>query len=245
MPTSDLVPTPEHFRPYAHRIWRIVEGQHRISTNRLAEGPVEQDMLEQLIEEVKPILPPAARGLHYLLGTPFRYGYARPSRFRRAGERPGIFYGSESIAVSVAETAYWRLLFFSRSPGIRLPSGTSEHSAFTVPVRLKRLIDLTRLPYRRSASIWTDPADYEPCQSLATAARRIDTQAIRYTSARDPARGVNLALLDPAAFSASTPTMMQSWHFRFERGLLTVCAAFPSDERYRFSFEQFGLAPPK
>lgn len=201
-------------------------------------------MLERLIEEVKPILPPAARGLHYLLGTPFRYGYARASRFRRSGERPGIFYGSESIATSVAEAAYWRLLFLSRSPGIRLPNGTSEHSAFTIPVRLKRLIDLTRLPYRRAALIWTDPSNYGPCQDLAGEARRIDTQAIRYTSARDPARGFNLALLDPAAFSASAPTMEQSWHFRFERGFLTAFAAFPSNERYGFSFGQFGLTAP-
>lgn len=244
MPTSDLAPKPDHFRAYARQIWRIVEGQHRISTNRLTDGPAEQDMLERLVEEVKPILPPAARGLHYLLGTPFRYGYARASRFRRAGERPGIFYGSESVATSVAETAYWRLLFFSRSPGIRLPNGTSEHSAFIVPVRLQRLIDLTRLPYRRAENVWTDPSVYGPCQQLASNARRIDAQAIRYTSARDPEGGVNIALLDPAAFAVTAPSMEQSWHFRFERGLLTAFAAFPSNERYSFSFEQFGLAGP-
>ena len=43
-------------------------------------------LLESLIEETKPALPPECRHLHYLLATPFRYGsYPRGSRFRRAG----------------------------------------------------------------------------------------------------------------------------------------------------------------
>src|SRR3954468_15753943 len=81
--------------PYSARVIRIVEGQHRISTNRLAASPAEQAALESLVEEVKPKLPASARGLHFLLATPFRYGWPRESRFRAARERPGIFYASE------------------------------------------------------------------------------------------------------------------------------------------------------
>ena len=68
-------------------------------------------------------LPPstAARGLHYLLATPFRYGHKTSSRFRRVGQRPGIFYAAEHSATAIAETAYWRMLFFSRSPGFVPP----------------------------------------------------------------------------------------------------------------------------
>ena len=91
--------------PYSGVAWRPVEGQHVISTNRLADSNEDQRPLEALAEEVKPDLPPAARGLHFLLSTSFRSGYGRATRFRRAYERPGIFYGSDAEATAVAETA--------------------------------------------------------------------------------------------------------------------------------------------
>src|SRR5690606_34600079 len=53
--------------------WRGVEAQHVVSTMRLVDHPDEQALLEQLLDDSKPALPRAARGLHYLLSTPFRY----------------------------------------------------------------------------------------------------------------------------------------------------------------------------
>lgn len=245
VPKSDATPDPtigpEHFRPYRAKLWRLVEAQHRISTNRLASGTADQAILEQLVEEVKPMLPPAARGLHYLLATPFRYGHMKASRFRRAGERPGIFYESEQVAVAVAETAYWRLLFFSRSPGFQPPSAVVEHSAISVPVQIAQLIDLTQPPLSDHAALWMDPQDYGACQDFAGRARAIAAQAIRYASVRDPAHRANVALFDPSGFAASAPKIEQTWHFRFEGGQMTAFAALPSDERHAFTFEQFGL----
>ena len=241
---SDIAPQAGDFCTYSAKIWRLVEAQHRISTNRLATNPTDQDLLERLVEEVKPTLPPAARGLHYLLATPFRYGHLKASRFRKAGERPGVFYASEHIATAVAETAYWRLLFFSRSPGFIPPNNVVEHSAITVPIKAERALDLTGPPFARNAALWRDPEDYSACQEFAGLARRIKAQAIRYESARDPARRANVALFDPSAFTARTPRIEQTWHFRYEAGLMTAFAAFPSDERYSFSFQQFRLKGP-
>ncbi len=243
-PGSDTVPTPADFGRYAATVWRLVEAQHRISTNRLAAGTDDQALLEQLVEEVKPTLPPAARGLHYLLATPFRYGHSRASRFRRAHERPGIFYSSENVASAVAETAYWRLLFFSRSPCFVPPTSVVEHSAFSVPVAVERALDLTAAPFSARADLWTDSDDYSRCQSFAGRARAIEAQAIRYASVRDPEHRANVALLDPVGFMAAAPTIEQTWHFRYEAGRLTAFAAFPSSERYAFTFEQFRLAQP-
>lgn len=241
---SDIAPAAADFRPYRAKLWRLVEAQHRISTNRLATGAADQAMLEQLVDEVKPTLPPAARGLHYLLATPFRYGHVKASRFRKAGERPGIFYAAEHAATAVAETAYWRLLFFSRSPGFNPPSSVVEHSAITVPVKADRTIDLTLPPFDARRQSWCDPDDYSACQTLARRGRAIGTQAIRYESARDAERRANVALLDPAAFAARTPRIEQTWHFRYEAGRMTAFAAFPSEERHAFSFAQFGLVQP-
>jgi hypothetical protein len=241
---SDLAPRAADFRPYSGTVWRLVEAQHRISANRLAAGAEDQALLEALVEEVKPTLPPAARGLHYLLATPFRYGHARASRFRGAGERPGIFYASEQVGTTVAETAYWRLLLFSRSPGFAPPTNVVEHSAFTVPVAAARTIDLTAPPFAKHEALWMDPADYSACQDLAGRARRIEAQAILYASVRDPEHRANLALFDPSAFAATKPKIERTWHFRYEGGRLTAFAALPSDELHAFTFEQFGLERP-
>jgi len=243
-PRSEVAPTPVDFRKYARTVWRLVEAQHRISTNRLAGNAEDQALLEQLVEEAKPVLPIAARGLHYLLSTPFRYGHAKASRFRRANERPGIFYGSEHVATAVAETAYWRLLFFSRSPGFVPPTTVVEHSAFTVPITVERALDLTAPPFNADEARWMDAGDYAACQAFAEHARGIDTQAIRYVSVCDPAHRANIALLDPTGFTTSTPTIGQTWHFRYEAGEITAFAAFPSRERYSFTFSIFGLSAP-
>lgn len=242
--TSEPVPTPGDFRPYAGKVWRIVEAQHRISTNRLADNAADQRLLEDLAEEVKPSLPPAARGLHYLLSTPFRYGYAKASRFRRASARPGIFYAAESAATAVAESAYWRLLFFSRSPGTLLPRGTIEHGAYTVRLRVGRALDLTAPPLDAGRAFWTDAWDYAPCQRLADVARAIGTQAIRYASVRDAAHRANVALLDPAGFADPAPRVVTTYHARLDRHGLDMLAAFPSTERHRFTFADFGLPVP-
>jgi len=222
----------------------LVEAQHRISTNRLAAGAEDQALLEQLVKEVKPVMPKSARGLHFLLATPYRYGHAKASRFRRANERPGIFYASENVATAVAETAYWRLLFFSRSLGFVPPTTMVEHSAFTASIAVARALDLTASPFVARVSHWMNPRDYADCQAFASAARSIHAQAIRYASVRDPEHRANVALFDPTAFTSSAPTIEQTWHFRYENGQLTAFAAFPSSERFTFSFEEFGLAAP-
>lgn len=239
-----MVPTPADFRRYTGSVWRLVEAQHRISTNRIAASTDDQALLEALVEEVKPTLPRAARNLHYLLATPFRYGHSKASRFRRANERPGIFYAAEHVATAVAETAYWRLLFFSRSPGFAPPTSVVEHSAFTVPMAVDRALDLTAVPFEEDASAWMAPNSYAACQDFATEARRIEAQAIRYASVRDPDHRANVALFDPTAFTAPAPVFEQTWHFRYETGQITAFAAFPSSERYAFTFDIFGLKAP-
>lgn len=229
-------------RRYRRTVWRVVEAQHRISTNRLADTLADQARLEELADTAKPDLPNAAEGLHYLLASPFRYGHTVASRFRRANEKPGIFYASEAETTAITETAYWRLRFIARSPGFVPGSRTSEHLSFSVPVAVSRAIDLTRSPFDAHAAAWIDPADYAACQDLAVMARKAGAQAIRSRSARDPG-GINLALLDPAGFARNQPDHGRNWHLRLEQGRLTAFAAFPGDVVLSFGSEQFGLPP--
>jgi RES domain len=222
------------FRRYARTVWRVVEAQHRISTNRLADSLADQARLEELAEAAKPDLPKAARGLHYLLASPFRYGHNAPSRFRRANERPGIFYASEHEATAIAETAYWRLRFFARSPGAVPPTTTTEHLSFSVPVKAVRALDLTKAPFTVDAAKWASQGDYSASQALAEAAREVQAQLIRTASVRDPQARANVAVLDPAVFGAAGPAFRQTWHFRFEQGRLSAIAAFPGGGVYVF-----------
>lgn len=241
---SEPTPSAENFRSYSYRVLRIVEEQYKISTDRLTDGPAEQDVLERLVEEVKPTMPAAAISLHHLLATPFRYGYWKATRFRRANERPGVFYASETEPAAVAEAAYYAMRFFSAAPGVKLPTTTIERFGFSIPIAVERALDLTDAPLDRGRTLWTRDRDYGSCQRFATAARAINAQLLRYESVRDPAAGANVALLDPGAFQRPVPYPERSWHFRFRDKKLTAFAAGESRERFDFTFEQFGLAIP-
>lgn len=233
----------EH-RRYRGTVWRLVEAQHRISTNRLARDLAEQALLELLAEEVKPQLPLGARHLDYLLAAPFRYGHRQASRFRRADERPGIFYASEAEATAIAEAAYWRLRFFARSPEFRPPATTIEHSSFSVAVESALALDLSLPPFAADQTDWTDPEDYTACQALAGEARQAGTQLLRTVSARDP-QGYNIVIFDPAAFATRAPRHGKTWHLRYENGRLIALAALPHAGRLEFTRAGFGLAQPK
>ena len=235
-------PSISEFVHYAGTVFRLVEAQHRISTSRLTDSLAEEERLEALIEQAKPPLPDAAKRLHYLLATPFRYGHRSESRFRKAGERPGIFYASESRRTCLAEMAYWRLRFFAASPEARLPSTTTEYLMFGIGVEAERALDLTRQPFSKRRAKWADKNSYAACQRFAGLARAIATQLIRYESARDVQGGINVALFDPTCFTAPVPNSEGTWHFRFQGQRLVVIGAAPSNERYEFGFAQFGLA---
>jgi hypothetical protein len=203
----------------AHRVsgtcWRIVEGQHYVSTLALVDSIGEQRRLEELIEATKPTLPVECRDLHYLLSTPFRYRpYPTGSRFRRAGATPGVFYASASVETAVAEAAFYRLLFFAESPATPWPANASQHTAFSARYGSSKAVDLTRPPFERQRKRWMHPTDYEPCQALADQARAAGIEVVRFASVRDPAHWLNVALLTCRAFRAREPLGLQSWRIR-------------------------------
>lgn len=216
--------------------WRCVEAQHVVSTLQLVDTLEEQHLLEDILEDTKPLVPPECEGLHYLYMTPFRYGlYPHGSRFRKVGPTPGVYYVSEAPSTAIIETAFHRLLFYADSPGTPFPTQASKHTAFDVPVKTKAAIDLTAKPFSNAREIWMHPTDYEPCQQLEEAARAQDIQLIRYASVRDPDHRANAAVLSCAAFSAHAPTQHQTGRLWFnEAGMHAIC---------EFRREQFSIPP--
>jgi hypothetical protein len=220
--------------------WRSVEAQHRVSTMKLVDTLEEQRLLETLIDESKPPLPPDCQHLHYLLATPFRYGapYPSGSRFRRAGLTAGVFYASNSPITAMTEMAFHRLLFFADSPSTPWPANAGEYTVFSVRFRTAAGLDLTRPPLAIDADRWTHLTDYRDCQALADAAREAGVNLIRYASAR-AAHGVNYALLSCRAFAAPQPVDRQTWRLDLgswgARGLCDFPAARLALDRAAFA----------
>ena len=121
--------------------WRVVDAQHVNSTRKLVDTDAEQELLERLIDGVKPGR--LREGLHYLLATPFRYPPLRyGSRFGTHSER-GIWYGARKVPTALAELAYYRLLFLEGTAA-ELGPLTTQHSVFQAHVATARGVDLTR-----------------------------------------------------------------------------------------------------
>ncbi|MGV1835201.1 RES family NAD+ phosphorylase [Rhizobium rhizogenes] len=231
-------------RPISGRYWRVVEAQHQVSTLKLVDTLEEQALLETLLEESKPALPPECAGLDYLLATPFRYGAIYPygSRFRRAGRTLGVFYASEQVETALAEMSFYRLLFFSDSPGTPLPANAAEYTAFAAVIATKQAVDLMLAPLERDREAWADPVNYEACQSLADAARAGKVDAILYQSVRDPKGGKNIALLTAHAFAAREPVERQTWRIRLSPAGVQALCEFPK-ARLGFARSDFGDDP--
>jgi hypothetical protein len=206
------------------RAWRVVEGQHVVSTRKLVDSLDEQTVLEGLIEGSKPPpRPPAARHrrLHYLLLTPFRYPPLRHgSRFGTRAE-PSLWYGATRPRPAFAETAYYRLLFLEGTAATLEPL-VAELSLFRVPLRTGRGIDLVREPFARFKSRIASPTDYDACQRLGREMREAGVEAFRYPSARDAEGGTNVALFTPSAFAATQPDEVEAWHLVASRERIEV-----------------------
>jgi hypothetical protein len=196
--------------------WRGVEAQHVVSTMRLVDTPAEQDLLEQLLEQSKPALPPTATG-HYLLTTPFRYSPVHSSRFRTADTK-GQWYGAESVVAACAEVAYWRRRFILDSVSLLSKDLLTEHTFFQGAID-GRAIDLMASPWNLAREMWTHDSDYTATHALATAAQAQGVQWLAYESVRAP--GARCAVVfDPASLSEPAGGLdktMQTWHCKANR----------------------------
>lgn len=219
--------------------WRAVEAQHKVATMGLVRGNVgAQIVLEDILEEVKPVLPPEVDGLHWLLATPFRY-WPLPggSRFRRR-EDPGVFYGAEERETACAEAGYWRLRFWNESTFLSQQSKSIPVTLFEFHAGTNRALDLSKPPLVDDRSLWMLPDDYSATQALAYNARQANGEMVRYESVRH-LDGRCLAILSPAAFrSVAEPyrNNQQSWNLLINPPHQLVWQRELSQECWTFDF---------
>lgn len=198
------------YEAYRNNVWRVIEGQYRPATRKIVDTDAEQARLEELLDATKPPMPEPCRALDYQFGAPFRYGvYPGPSRFRRPGRTPGVFYASEASQTAALESAWISIRFFRESPGTPLPENPTIHTAVQAAIAAPKAIDLTKGDMADPK--WEHPTNYDACLTLADEVRSEGCEAIRYHSVRDPDRRKNLAILTCQAFASPRPVQLETW----------------------------------
>jgi hypothetical protein len=202
---------PLRVSPLKLAAWRVVEAQHKVSTRRLVDTLDEQAVLEDIVDEVKPRRPGGAefQGLHYLLSTPFRYPpLLRGSRFGSPSQR-GIWYGAERVETSLAEKAYYQLLFLEGTKEV-LKNLSCDWSAFAADIQTTSAIDLTVPPFDEFSSEISSPSSYAATQPLGSDMRAAGVVAFGFRSARCALGGKAFGLFTPA-FTELNPGPLQTW----------------------------------
>lgn len=193
-------------------LMRLVESQQHIATLSYVDTLEEQALLEQLLEDAKPPYQEDVDDFHYLLKTPFRYPPLQwGSRFGQVFE-PSLFYAGLTLNTVLAESAYYRLVFWHSMTA--LPSESfirTEHTLFSVPYRSARGIQLHQPPFSTYESRLTSKQDYLATQELGSDMRRCGVEAFEYISARDPQKGQCIGLFSPAAFKQRQPSETSQW----------------------------------
>lgn len=206
-----------HIKPIDGLLFRLVESQEQVATQRLVDDLDEQALLEQLLEQSKPKHSNANIGqTHYLLSTPFRYPPLKyGSRFGGRHE-PSLFYGGCSEAVTLVESAYYRFVFWSSMS--EHPTGKklrSQHTMFSVPYATKQGIRLHQSPFLAWQETLRHPSEYAATQQLGADMRGAGVAAFEYVSARDQAvdqaAGLCVALFTPNALAADQPSDKIRW----------------------------------
>jgi hypothetical protein len=230
-------------RRLALKASRVVESQYVISTRKLVDTDDEQQLLEALIDKVKPPIPAGMEHLHPLLFTPFRHPPLQwGSRFGTRSER-GLWYGAIELSTAFAEVAYYRLVFLEGTRA-NLSPVTVELSAFTAAIDAKRGVELWRPPFAAYEARLGSKTSYADSQPFGSEMRGAGIDAFTFKSARDPARGLNVALLTPC-FARPRPTLPRTYVCTASRALVDVARKDifrRTREAYSFRREVFEVA---
>ncbi len=202
-------------QPLSLTVTRVVESQEQIATMGLVDTADEQLILEQLIEASKPPVPASrkkGKAYHYLIQTAFRYPpLEHGSRFGAQTE-PGIFYGSLEVRTALAETAYYRMLFW-QGMNVSPPSKriVTAHTSFEITIRTKSAVRLEGPSFDSYQKLLIHLTDYQTSQLLGAKMREAGVEAFTFHSARDYTVGINAGIFFIYAIINKVPRRLQQW----------------------------------
>lgn len=228
-----------HIRTLSGELHRLVESQEQVATLAYVDTLEEQTLLESMLEDAKPPLPLETSGYHYLLATPFRYPPLRwGSRFGRVHER-GIFYGGLSRQSALAESAYYRLVFWYSMRGTP-PRNVlrSQHTLFTVRYQCRQGVQLQAAPFDAAQAVMTHAEHYTETQALGSDMRASGVDGFEYASARDAKGGLCAGLFTPLALASREPESSSEWFCEL-RATAVAFRQQRSHDVQRFAVEDF------
>jgi len=201
-----------HIGPLAGKLYRLVESQEQVATLGYVDTLEEQVLLEELLDGAKPAYPTRGNDYHYLLKSPFRYPPLKwGSRFGGVHE-PSIFYGGCGVETALAESAYYRFVFWFSMSGVPAKDRMcTEHTLFSANYKTSRGVQLQMDPFVQYQIELIDPVNYRQSQLLGTAMREAGVEAFEYASAREPTHGLCVGLFVPHAFACQRPADMSQW----------------------------------
>ncbi len=193
-------------------LYRLVESQEQVATLGYVDTLDEQALLEAMLENTKPVYKEDLRAYHYLLSTPFRYPPLKwGSRFGGVHE-PSIFYGGSSVEITLAESAYYRFVFWNSMAGTPIKNQIrSEHSLFSVGYQSQKGASLHQTPFDNYEHEISSPTQYTKPQQLGSAMRASGVEVFEYPSARDLQKGICVGLFTARAFRHKNPKNMSQW----------------------------------
>lgn len=194
--------------PLTGNLYRLVESQEQKATTHYVDDLSEQALLEQMLDDSKPPYPIDSSGYHYLLTTPFRYPPLEyGSRFGRVFE-PSLFYGATDDTTTLAESAYYRFIYWFSMEGTPPKLYLSgQHTLFAANYKTAKGIQLQNPPFNEYREALTNQHSYTQCQQLGTDMRNAGVVVFEYESARFN-KGVNVALYQIEGFNCQTPSDM-------------------------------------
>lgn len=201
-----------HLTQLSGTLYRLVESQEQIATRQLVDSLDEQAELEIMLEGVKPPLPENTEDLHYLLKTPFRYPpLPWGSRFGRTYE-PSIFYGGCSIAVTLAESAYYRFVYWKSINAAPVKRSIhTEHTMFSVGYQTFQGIRLQAPPFDQYQSLIAHPTNYSYAQDIGTEMRKWAVEVFEYPSARSANHEPCVGIFKTGNFTHNRPLKQVQW----------------------------------
>ena len=229
----------EDIKPLDAEVFRVAESQQKVATNTLVDTLDEQQILEEMLNLVKPHIPEDCESLDYLIYSPFRYPPLKHgSRFGKK-THPSIFYGSKTIFAAFAELAYYRFVYYD---GMKIApkkqQKVTQHTSFNIDVHTSQGVELDKPPFKKHISRLSDPARYGDSQKIGEEMREKGVEVFTYYSAR-AADEVNVGVFHCKAVQSTAPKALRHWSCITRDHNVTIRSLDDSWNNISFEREQF------
>lgn len=203
----------KHITSLSMKLYRMVENQEEIATTVITANSDEQSILENLLEQSKPVQSEQLNQRHYLIKTPFRYPPLRHgSRFGAPWE-PSLFYGATRKQTVLAEVAFYRFLFLAdleNPDALTKHNLQSSHSVFYVSAHSEKSVQLTQSPFSAHKNEISAADSFAVSQQLGKDMREAGVELFSYYSARLPGE-INGATFAHSAIKSNQPKEIEQW----------------------------------